>query len=106
MNNDDLFNSTGYGNVMYWDANGYLSVVAAQSYGWEVNGLSSDPQFVALTYTGYTSMGISNDYHLSASSPCIGAGVNLTAVGLPGLNVDKDGNPRPASGPWAIGAYQ
>ncbi len=49
MNNDDLFNSTGYNNVMYWDSNGYLSFAQLQSYGWETDGINVDPKFVALT---------------------------------------------------------
>ncbi|MGO9245693.1 MAG: choice-of-anchor Q domain-containing protein [Verrucomicrobiia bacterium] len=49
---------------------------------------------------------VNNDYHLQSGSPAIAAGVNLGSLNLPGLNTDKDGNPRPASGPWAIGAYQ
>ena len=39
-------------------------------------------------------------------SPAIGAGTNLTSLGIAALNVDKDGNPRPAIEPWDIGAYQ
>jgi hypothetical protein len=40
-----------------------------------------------------------------ASSPCIAAGVNFSSLNLPGLNSDKDGNPRP-SGMWDLGAYE
>ena len=41
--------------------------------------------------------------HIRASSPVIGEGVNLAGL-VP--SVDADGNARPASGPWAIGAYE
>ena len=40
--------------------------------------------------------------HLAADSPLIGAGVNLAGQ-VPA--VDADGNPRPLSGAWDIGAY-
>ena len=42
----------------------------------------------------------SNNYHLTASSPCIGAGINT------GLGNDFDLNPRPLTGAYDIGAYQ
>jgi Right handed beta helix region len=41
--------------------------------------------------------------HLLAGSPVIGAGVNLAGQ-VPA--VDADGNPRPLSGPWDLGAYE
>lgn len=42
----------------------------------------------------------------SASSVLVGHGQNLTGLGIAGLDKDKDGNSRPATGPWDIGAYQ
>ena len=42
------------------------------------------------------------DFHLQAGSPLIGAGTNLSTV----FTQDRDGNARPASGAWDIGAYQ
>ena len=44
----------------------------------------------------------SSDYHLSAGATAlIGKGANLYAY----ATIDKDGNPRPATGAWDIGAY-
>lgn len=108
MNYDDLYNSAGYGDIMYWDnGNQYLTFAAMQSYGWESKGLTSNPMFIALTHTGYTSMGISNNYGLLASSPCVGAGTNLSGVNLPGLADDITGKPRTNyNGGWDLGAYQ
>ena len=37
-------------------------------------------------------------------SAVIGAGENLTEAGIPALNFDKNGHPRPKSGPWDAGA--
>jgi hypothetical protein len=39
-------------------------------------------------------------------SPAIRAGANLTYLGIPALNKDALGNPRPATGPWDVGAFQ
>ncbi len=82
--------------LLYWGVNGaygYKSLSQMHSEGGaELNGLVGDPLYT-------------NGLHLSAGSPAIGAGTNLTALALPGLNSDFDGNPRPATGAWDIGAY-
>ncbi len=44
-----------------------------------------------------------NDYRLAVGSPAIGAGTNLSALAI---SNDLAGNPRPAIGPWDIGAYE
>jgi hypothetical protein len=43
----------------------------------------------------------SSDFHLLLGSPAIGAGTNLYSV----FPTDLDGNPRPATGAWDLGAY-
>jgi len=43
---------------------------------------------------------------LQSASPAIGAGTNLSGLNLPGLDTDFNGNPRPATTNWDIGAYQ
>jgi hypothetical protein len=40
-----------------------------------------------------------------SGSPAIGAGTNLTSLGITALNSDIAGNPRPNSGAWDAGAY-
>ena len=40
-----------------------------------------------------------------ANSPATGAGVNLTGVGIPALDFDKNQVARPGSGAWVIGAF-
>ena len=67
-----------------------------QSFGFDAHGQTNDPLFASAA-TG--------DYHLETNSPAIGAGVNLTSLGVPGLISDKDGNPRPPIGSWTLGAY-
>jgi len=42
---------------------------------------------------------------LNSGSPAIGAGANLSSLGIAALNVDRNGNPRPQSGSWDAGAF-
>ncbi len=79
-------------------------LAAAQSVGFEAYGITNDPQFVSLAFSSSTDS-VNNDYHLQPGSPAIAVGVNLSSLDLPGLNADKDGNPRP-SGMWDLGAYE
>jgi hypothetical protein len=64
----------------------------------------------------FASLGVSaTTGQLQAGSPGIGAGANLTSLGIAALDCDKPlivgplgtgtCNPRPSSGPWDIGAY-
>jgi hypothetical protein len=76
-----------------------------QSVGFDTHGITGDPLFASLAF-GSSTNSANNNYQLQSGSPAIGAGVNLSGLDLPGLNADIAGNPRPASGPWAIGAYQ
>ena len=45
------------------------------------------------------------DGTLQAGSPAIGAGINLTGLGITQLDFDRTGAQRPASGAWDLGAY-
>jgi hypothetical protein len=72
------------------DSATYRTFAQWQDLGYDANGIfGSDP---LLTET----------YRLGASSPAIGEGENLSAY----FTTDADGNTRPASGAWDIGAYQ
>ena len=73
-----------------------ISWTSWQSTGRDLHGMTNDPVVVNA---------LAGDFHLQATSPAIGAGTNLTSLGIPELNFDFDGNPRPATGPWTIGAY-
>ncbi len=72
-------------------------LAAAQSVGFESHGITNNPQFVSLAFSSSTNS-VNNVYLLQSGSPAIGVGVNLSSLNLPGLNTDKYGNPRPASG--------
>ena len=98
MDYDDLmtFNSSG---PFAWVGLAVGGMTGMLGVGWETNGISLDPLLVNLAGTNawqgaglptntYTQI----DLHLQTNSPCIGAGTNLTALGLPGLNVEPDRN--------------
>jgi hypothetical protein len=42
---------------------------------------------------------------LNTGSPAIGAGANLSSLGIAALNVDRNGNARSGSGSWDAGAF-
>jgi hypothetical protein len=46
------------------------------------------------------------DCHLSADSAAIGKGAVLPPIGDVRFDTDRDGNPRPQSAAWDVGAYQ
>jgi len=52
------------------------------------------------------SLNLSSNGTPSSGSAVIGAGANLTSLGIAELNSDRAGVARPATGSWAIGAYQ
>jgi len=82
----------------------------------DATSLFADPKFVSVSPTqtplayGWTSnlLDAANycDIRLLSSSPALGNGSNLADLGIPELMYDYDGNPRPATGPCTIGAYQ
>jgi hypothetical protein len=112
FNYNDYFTFNPYQLVFQWDPYGYVDLSGDRAtWGWETHGQFTDPLFVNIRQTkGAVNANFSGwnllDLHLRANSPCIGKGVNLSSLGLPGLSADKDGNPRPSSGLWDIGAYQ
>jgi len=82
-------------------------------YGATVSGAPSGVAVGAHNLMGTTSAYNPNfsslpayNFHLTSPSPAIGAAVNLTNLGITQLDSDKAGASRPATGNWAIGAYQ
>jgi hypothetical protein len=87
---------------LYYPAT-YISLESRGTYGWDYNSNTNlSPPFVSPVHVAP----FNYDLHLLTNSPAIGAGINLTSLNLPGLNMDADGNQRPPTGPWTIGAYQ
>jgi len=104
---DNDYRSLAQPNALWnWSGGGgEMGITALRSLGYETHGLTSDPTFLSLANGSGATSWLDN-YGLAANSPCVGAGVNLSGLNLPGLNADRTGNPRPASGNWDIGAYQ
>jgi len=86
------FNTPDPGRLVFGNGFAY-SLAQWQALGFDVNSKTTDPKFDA-------------SYYPTTGSSAIGAGANLSNVGIVGLNYDKDGNARPATGAWDIGAYE
>ncbi len=91
------------GGRLIWNSTGAWAcqtIAACRSRGFEVHSPSPGPaQFAALPSGGVTGTG---DWHLLAVSPAINTGADLSGI----FNTDKDGNARPQSLVWDIGAYE
>jgi hypothetical protein len=74
-----------------WAGNFVGSFANWQALGLDVHGISANPGFVSST-----------NQHLAATSPCIGKGTNLSTV----VATDLDGNARPGSAGFSLGAYE
>jgi len=84
-------------NLVFGNASGNYSFInGASDYGYTLGTtITSAPLFV-------NSASASFDPHLSAGSPALNAGLNLSTA----FTTDLDGASRPGSGPWDLGAYE
>ena len=94
------------------------NLVNAGAHGysaWQCNWAAVSPtlipnfQYGAPTFVNYVEYDTTSDLHLAANDTAAkGKGTNLKALlatgGLP--TSDIDGNPRPATSAWSIGAYK
>ena len=112
MDYNSYFNNTLWeyldpGAIFQWVTNAgpFFTVPQLQALtnGYEAHGLYADPLFANISYAAnFGSNSSLNNLHLQSGSAAIGAGTNLSSF----FTTDKDGNARPASGNWTIGAYQ
>jgi hypothetical protein len=109
VGNVSFFNNTVFGNGYYAAQNSTTGTAVFRNNifwnnlhdGIEVtkgspiqsNNLTSDPLFVNPS---------EKNFHLLKTSPAIATGSNLSTV----FTSDNEGNKRPSSGSWAIGAYE
>jgi hypothetical protein len=91
-----------WNNSVGFNTNGGLSV--ERYVGFDAHGITNTPSFLSLAY-GATTNSYLNKYSIT-NGPTVGVGTNLSGLNLPGLNADINGNPRPSSGAWDLGAYQ
>jgi hypothetical protein len=97
----DSYEATGSGvvvdhNLVFGNGSGnYDFTDSGSDYSYSLGTtISSDPLFANDTSSGF-------DAHLSAGSPAIGAGLNLSSV----FTYDLADAPRPSTGAWDLGAY-
>lgn len=97
-NSYEIYNNS-YPQLMgiYQPGYNYITFGSTKGFGWNAHSTFTPPLFVD-AFRG--------DYRLLPNSPQVGKGVNFSNLNLPGLNRDKDGNLRPATGPWTMGAYE
>ncbi|MDE1941243.1 MAG: peptidoglycan-binding protein, partial [Patescibacteria group bacterium] len=103
--NNNVYNSAMttpfYLNGSYYKLSGWKP--ALQSLG--VSGYDSNSSYGAASFVDRSG----GDFHLASNDTLArGQGINLSAYcsSIPALCTDKDGKPRPSTGPWDIGAYQ
>jgi hypothetical protein len=98
----DWTNMPFYGSRDFGEWKKYLRGIEGVS-GWDEHSRWGNPKVADAMYP----FSGRYDYRPStAQAIVVGAGANLTSLGIPELNQDRVGNPRPADGPWDIGAYQ
>lgn len=121
LQNNNIVNSVSYG-VYVEDPNDIASgqfdydsyyVTAVDNVIWNATFYATFAAFKAAVATqeqhgisGNPSVGAFPNPLPAVGSPLIGAGVNLTSLGISALNIDKNGIARPSSGAWTIGAFQ
>lgn len=104
-----LTNGTTVGTVDY---NTYLSNGGGNTFVWQTSFIGSLATWrTSCSCDAHSQLVISSqinatsDGHLLSGSVAIGAGNNLTPLGITALDFDKAGNPRLVSGVWTDGAY-
>jgi len=104
-----LTSGTTVGTVDY---NTYLSNTGGNTFVWQSSFIGSLATWlIACNCDAHSSLVTSiqinatSGGHLLSGSVAIGSGADLTALGITALDFDKAGNPRPASGPWTMGAF-
>ncbi|MEO6965568.1 MAG: choice-of-anchor Q domain-containing protein [Acidobacteriaceae bacterium] len=90
-NNNDYYGAAS--PQWIWHSS-YVSTLSAwqTASGQDASAISTNPN-------------LTSGYVPNAGSPVIGAGTNLTSLGITALNVDAAGNARPSSGAWDMGAF-
>ena len=81
----------------YIDCSG-LILSAYKAMGYEANGFWANPLFTSASTANWQNQ----DFRPLTNSPVFGRGRNLSAY----FQTDKDGNLRPTTGAWSIGAYE
>jgi hypothetical protein len=108
-----LYLSSFSGATTTINNNAYDLTGASTGHAFKVNytGGATFSQYIAANSTydtnsiTPTSLGVSS-YQPQSGSALIGAGANLTSLGITSLDTDYAGAARPSTGAWDIGAYK
>ena len=87
------------GGVRAW--NWYTNDIPYANFSTWQSDIGGETHSLTAGSSGLSSLGVP-----LAGSAVIGAGANLTNVGIPTLNADKNSVARPSTGAWDIGAYE
>jgi hypothetical protein len=92
--------------------NAYFSSAGSDSFSWHGSIFGSFATWVSNSgetgalFSSLATLSLGSNGQPQAGSTLIGAGANLTSLGIAELNTDILGAARPASGAWDIGAFQ
>lgn len=107
-----FFNAASTTGIVAGDYNQYEAQGAGGNYAFnfgskQTNSLSTWQSLANLDLHShyYGTSSLNTDGTPKSNSPAGAAGANLTSMGITALNADKNGNLRPSSGPWSVGAY-
>jgi hypothetical protein len=93
---DDLNIDGGGNNLFGWKGPIFGSLLSFQSAcNCDAHSIVAPLSLIKMDSSGHPLNG----------SATIGKGTNLTSLGITALNKDKNGNTRPSSGAWDVGAY-
>jgi hypothetical protein len=96
---NDFYNSTVAANGSFSGMVTNYNTLAS----WQVATISASAHPDPNSITGNPLL---NAFYIpQPGSAAIGAGANLTSLAITALDADAIGIPRPATGPWVIGAY-
>jgi hypothetical protein len=90
----------GAATVSSADYNDYFNAGVTCPVSGESHSICTDPKLVSPTSPSAV------NFKLQGTSPAIGAGVNLTSLGITQLDTDYFGTGRPTSAPWDMGFFQ
>lgn len=92
-NHNDYYNYSSFAAQNVSVGQNLVSWASWQGLGHDANGTIGNPN-------------LSGSYTLQTGSAAIGAGANLTSLGIAALDSDAAGRARPSSAAWDAGAYQ
>jgi hypothetical protein len=111
VESNTFFSLTGSSSIAVGDYNVYEAQGAGGNYAFNLSSEQTNSLNTWKSVSGQDAhsiysptISVNVDGTLQSGSPAIGAGKNLSNLGIAALNMDASGNPRPSSGAWDVGA--